>query len=130
MPAPKWMPRMRPRAAGLRTVTPWIMPGSVRSSTYRAAPVSLARASFRGTALPTKDISERAADLQAGAPETVEKDEGVDADAVGFLGALEPHRVDREVGAKRLGGPPGRRGELLGPDAGERQHLRAVVAGV
>ena len=69
-----------------------------------------------------------AADLQAGAPEPVEEDEGVDADAVGFLGALEPHGVDGQVRAQRLGGPPVGGRELLGSDAVERQDLDVVVA--
>src|SRR6266481_2705953 len=43
---------MRPRAILLRTVTPWIIPGKARSSTYWARPVTLSRPSFRITECP------------------------------------------------------------------------------
>ena len=46
------MERMRPRATVERTVVPWSMPGRWRSSTYRAVPRSLGRASLRGTLVP------------------------------------------------------------------------------
>src|SRR5260370_5251255 len=52
-PPVNWMFRIRPRATGLRTVTPYSIPGNVRSSTYLASPVTLSRASLRRTGLPT-----------------------------------------------------------------------------
>src|SRR5579864_1101921 len=52
MPSPKRMPRMRPRAMLLRTVTPCSSSGKARSSTYRARPVTFPRPSFRRTECP------------------------------------------------------------------------------
>src|ERR1700730_14084028 len=43
---------MRPRAIGLRTVTPYSISGNVTSSTYSACPVTLARPSFLRTGGP------------------------------------------------------------------------------
>src|SRR5579883_2655762 len=57
IPSPKRTPRMRPRAHALRTVTPWIIPGIVTSSTYRAAPVTLALPSLRGGDWPMDGVA-------------------------------------------------------------------------
>src|SRR5580692_8779739 len=51
------MPRIRPRATGLRTVTPKIMPGNFRSSTYFARPVTFSRPSLRGTDFPITRVA-------------------------------------------------------------------------
>src|SRR6187399_3287481 len=48
----KVMPVMRPRATGLRTVTPWSIPAGATSSTYSAWPVTFARPSLRSTDRP------------------------------------------------------------------------------
>src|SRR6202162_2373042 len=46
--------RISPRGIVERTVVPWSIPGNDRSSTYRAAPVTLAAPSLRGTLFPTE----------------------------------------------------------------------------
>src|SRR4029077_12929036 len=51
------MTRIRPRAAGLRTVTLWSIPGNLRSSTYFARPVTFSRPSLRGTDFPMTRVA-------------------------------------------------------------------------
>src|SRR5882757_7004871 len=51
------MPRIRPRATGLRTVAPKIMPGNFMSSTYFARPVTFSRPSLRGTDFPITRVA-------------------------------------------------------------------------
>src|SRR5215472_9355714 len=53
MPAPKLIFLISPRGIRLRTVAPKSIPGSVRSSMYRARPVTLSQPSLRGTDAPT-----------------------------------------------------------------------------
>src|SRR6201998_3511783 len=57
IPSPKLIARIRPRAIGLRTVTPYSISGNVRSSIYRALPVTFSGPSFRCTDFPTKRVS-------------------------------------------------------------------------
>ncbi len=58
--------RISPREIVGRTVAPWSIPGNERSSTYRAAPVTLATPSLRGTFLPTAAVVQMAGYLTAG----------------------------------------------------------------
>src|SRR5580700_5621330 len=51
------MSRIRPRATGLRTVAPKIMPGNFRSSMYFARPVTFSRPSLRGTDFPMTRVA-------------------------------------------------------------------------
>src|SRR5437660_2708989 len=55
-----WIERISPRGIVERIVAPWSMSGKVRSSTYFAAPVTLARPSLRGTFLPIAAMGEPA----------------------------------------------------------------------
>ena len=50
---------MSPRGTVLRTVTPWIMSGRVKSSAYSAVPSTLPRPSLRGTLFPIQRVSTR-----------------------------------------------------------------------
>src|SRR5450830_653489 len=52
MAGSKRIPLIRPRAIGLRTVTPCSIPSLLTSSTYRAWPVTFARPSLRRTERP------------------------------------------------------------------------------
>src|SRR5437762_10276101 len=48
---------IRPRGIGLRTVEPYNIPGKLRSSIYKASPVTFLRPSLREIDLPTRDFS-------------------------------------------------------------------------